>query len=95
MISILYTKTESGIKSGRDISRFFPVKPCIRLGCVLFPTLFNNCINWVMRDTVEKTDCGIALGDAKITDLTFDDDEVFFAKTPEVLVHAWNPGSLD
>ena len=95
LISALYTNTESAIKSGGDVSRFFPVNSGVRQGCVLAPTLFNTCIDWVMGETVEKTDCGISLGEDKITDLDFADDVVIFAETLEVLVHTLDTLSLE
>ena len=51
LISALYSDTESAIKSGGDVSRFFQVKYGVRQGCFLAPTLFNNCIDWVMGET--------------------------------------------
>ena len=38
LISALYSNTESAIKSGGDVSRFFQVKSGVRQGCVLAPT---------------------------------------------------------
>ena len=37
---------------------------------------------------MEKTYCGISLGETMITDIDFTDDVVIFAETLEVLVHA-------
>ena len=62
----------------------------MREGCVLALTLFNTYIDWVMGETVGKTDCGISLGEATITDLDFGDDIVIFAETLEALM-----GTLD
>ena len=52
------------------------------------PYIFNTCNEWVLGETVVTTDCGISLGEAKITDLDFADDFVIFAKALEVTVHA-------
>ena len=41
-----------------------------------------------MGEMVEKTDCGISMGETPITDLEFADDGVIFAETLEVLVGA-------
>ena len=78
LISALYSDTESAIKSGGDISRFFQVKSSVRQGCVLVPTLFNTYIDWVMGETVDKTDCGISPGEARIADLGFAEDIIIF-----------------
>ena len=67
----------------------------MRQGCALAPTLFNTCIDWVMGQTVEKTDCGISLGEATITDLDIADDILIFAETLEVLAGALNTLSTE
>ena len=67
----------------------------MRQGCVLAPTLFNTCIDWVMGETVGKTDCGVSMGDATITDLDFADDIVIFAETLEALVTALDTLSIE
>ena len=43
--------------------------------------------DWLMGETVGKTDCGVSMGDATITVLDFADDIVIFAEMLEVLVH--------
>ena len=67
----------------------------MRQRCVLAPTLFNTCIDWVMGETVRNTDCGISLGEATITDLDFADDIVIFAETLEALVAALDTLSME
>ena len=71
------------------------MKSGVRLGCVLSPTLFNTCIDWVMGETVRKTDCGISLGEATITDLDFADDIVIFSETLEDLVATLDTLSME
>ena len=95
LISALYTDTESAIKSGGGVSRFFQVKSGVRQGCVLAPTLFNTCIDWIMGETVGNTDCGVSMGDARITDLDFADDIAIFAETLEALVTALDTLSIE
>ena len=51
LISALYSDTESGIKSGRVVFRFFQVRSGVE-GCVVVRTLFNTCMDWVMGETV-------------------------------------------
>ena len=34
--------------------RFFPVKSEVRWGCILASTLFNLCIDWVMRERLHN-----------------------------------------
>ncbi|KAG0725535.1 Alpha-N-acetylglucosaminidase [Chionoecetes opilio] len=84
----LYSGTESAVKCGAGVSSFFPVNTGMRLGCVLAPSLFNTCMDWVLGKVVDQSDCGASLGNTKITDLVFADDAVIFAESLEVLVMA-------
>ena len=60
----------------------------MRQGCVLAPTLLNTCIDWVMGEIVGNINCGVSLGEARITDLDFAVDVLIFAGMLEVLLHA-------
>ncbi|KAG0719065.1 Retrovirus-related Pol polyprotein from type-1 retrotransposable element R2 [Chionoecetes opilio] len=64
---------------------FFPVNTGVRQGCVLAPSLFNACMDWVLDKVVNQSDCGASVGNTKITDLVFADDAVIFAESLEVL----------
>ncbi|KAG0722631.1 Retrovirus-related Pol polyprotein from type-1 retrotransposable element R2 [Chionoecetes opilio] len=84
----LYSGTESAVKCRGGVSSFFPVNTGVRQGCILAPSLFNTCMNWVLDKVVDQSDCGSSLGNTKITDLVFADDAVIFAESLEVLVIA-------
>ncbi|KAG0720572.1 putative aarF domain-containing protein kinase 1 [Chionoecetes opilio] len=84
----LYSGTESAVKCGAGVSSLFPVNTGVRQGCVLAPSLFNTCMDWVLGKVVDQSDCGASLGNTKITDLVFADDAVIFAESLEVLVMA-------
>ncbi|KAG0713639.1 Pikachurin [Chionoecetes opilio] len=84
----LYSGTESAVKCGGGVSSFFPVNTGVRQGCVLAPSLFNACMDWVLDKVVDQSDCGASVGNTKITDLVFADDAVIFAESLEVLVMA-------
>ncbi|KAG0697185.1 Tetratricopeptide repeat protein 17 [Chionoecetes opilio] len=84
----LYSGTESAVKCGTGVSSFFPVNTGVRQGCVLAPSLFNTCMDWVLGKVVDQSDCGASLGNTKITNLAFADDAVIFAESLEVLVMA-------
>ena len=76
------------MKSGRAISDAFPVNTGVRQGCVLAPSLFSTCMDWIMERVVGGTGCGVSFGDVRISDLDFADDAVVFAETLGVLVDA-------
>ncbi|KAG0717305.1 Acidic amino acid decarboxylase GADL1 [Chionoecetes opilio] len=68
--------------------RLFDSVHRVRQGCVLAPSLFNACMDWVLDNVVDQSDCGASVGNTKITDLVFADDAVIFAESLEVLVMA-------
>ena len=70
------------------MSSFFPVNTGVRQSCVLAPSLFNTCMDWVLGRVVEQSHCGASVGNTKITDLVFADDTAIFAESLEVLVMA-------
>ena len=48
LMSALYSETVSAVRCGSRISEFFPVRSGVRQGCVLAPTLFNTCMDWIL-----------------------------------------------
>ena len=90
LITGLYSGTESAVKCGGGISSFFPVNSGVRQGCVLAPSLFNTCMDWILGKVVDQSHCGASVGNTKITDLAFADDAVLFAESLDVLVMALN-----
>ena len=84
----LYAGTESAVKCGGGVSSFFPVNSGVRQGCVLAPSLFNTCMDWVLGRAMDRSRCGADIGNTRITDLDFADDAVIFAESLEVLVSA-------
>ena len=70
------------------MSSFFPVNTGVRQGCVLAPSLFNTCMDWVLGRVVEQSHCGASVSNTKITDLVFADDAAIFGESLEVLVMA-------
>ena len=78
----------NGVSCGGGVFSFFPVKVGVRQGCVLVPSLFNTCMNWVQGRVVEQSHCEAPVGNTKIVDLVFADDAAIFAESLEVLVMA-------
>ena len=88
LIVSLHTGTESAVKCGGGTSSFFPVNSGVRQGCVLAPTLFNTCMDWILGRAVIQSQCGATLGDIKVTDLDFADDVAILSESLETLVAA-------
>ena len=45
---------------------FFPVNTGVRQGCVLAPSLFNICMDWVLGRVVDQSHCGASVSNTKI-----------------------------
>ena len=82
----LYSGTVSAVNCGGGVSSFFPVNTGVRQGCVLAPSLFDTCMDWVLGRVEEQSPCGASVGNTEITYLVFADDAVIFAESLEVLV---------
>ena len=52
-----------------------------RQGCVLVPTLFSTCMDWILGRISERSSCSPSFGNVKISDLHFADDGFIFADT--------------
>ena len=48
----LYPGTESAVRCGDIISDLFPVVSGVHQGCVLAPTLFSTCLDWILGEDV-------------------------------------------
>ena len=70
------------------ISDLFSVVTGDCSGCVLAPTLFSACMDWVLGRMSERTSCGASFGNVKFSDLDFADDAVIFAETLDILLGA-------
>ena len=89
LMSELYSGTESDVRCGDTISELFPVVTGVCQGCVLAPTLFSTCMDWILGRMSERSSCGASFGNVKISDLGFTDDDAFiFAETLDILLGA-------
>ena len=74
LISELYSGTECAVRCGDTISDIFPVVTGVHQGCVLVPTPFSTCMDWILGKMSERSSCGASLENIKISDLDFTDD---------------------
>ncbi len=76
------------MRCGDTISDLFPVVTGVPQGCVLVPTVFSTCMDWILGRMSERSSCGTSFGNVKISDLDFADDAVIFAETLDILLGA-------
>ena len=89
LMSERYSGAESAVRCGGSISDLFPVVTGVRQGCVLAPTLFRACMDWILGRILERSSCGASCGNVKISDLDFADDAVIFAE--RLHISFWGP----
>ena len=88
LMSELYSGAESAVRCGDSISDLFPAVTGVCQGCVLAPTLFSTCMDWILARMSERSRCGASFGNVKISDLDFTDNAVNFAETLDILLEA-------
>ena len=88
LMSELHSGTESAVRCGDTTSNLFPVITGVCQGCVLAPTHFSACMDWIQGRMLERSSCGTSFGNVKISDLDSADDAVIFAETRDVLLGA-------
>ncbi len=81
LLTGLYSGAESAVKCGGGVSSFFPVSAGVRQDCVLAPSLFSTCMDWVLGRAVDQSHCGASVGNTRVTDLVFADDAVILAES--------------
>ena len=76
LVRALYTDTESAVtvRYGESRSEFLPEPTRVQQACVLAPSLFSVCMDWVMGGTVSSSAPGALFGDERFLDLDFADD---------------------
>ena len=84
----LYSGTESAVRCCDTISDLFPVVTEVHQRCVLAPTLFSVCVDWILGRLSERSSCSASFGNVKISDVDFTDDAVIFAETLDILLGA-------
>ena len=88
LMSELYSGTGKAVRHGDTISNLIPIVTGVHQECVLAPTLFSDCMDWILGRLSERSSCGASFGNVKISDLDFADDAVIFAETLAILLGA-------
>src|SRR5712691_5456666 len=95
IISDLYSGTVSAVKCGGATSDSFPVNSGVRQGCVLAPTLFNACMDYVLGRVSDRNLCCASIGEVEVSDLDFADDAAFLSESLDNLVQTFEALELE
>lgn len=63
----------------------FPVNSGMRQECVLAPSIFNTCTDWVLGNVADQSHCRAFVGHTKVTDIVFANNVVLLTKSLEIL----------
>ena len=85
-MSELHFGTESTVRCGGTISDLFPVVTGVRQACVLSPTLFSACMDWILGRMSSRSSCNASFGNVQISNLDFTDDSVIFVEMLDILM---------
>ena len=86
MFKNLYQNSKCCIKTKYGNTEFFDIVSGVRQGCLLSPLLFSLAIDYVMRQTVNKHNCGIPWTTTQnLTDLDFADDISLLSETTTMM----------
>ena len=86
LISELYSGTESAVMCDVSIFNLFPVDSGNPQGCVLAPTLFSACVDWILRRMSEKINCGASFGNVCFFYLGFTYNAVIYVEMLDILM---------
>ena len=65
---------------------WFQIGKGVRQGCILSPSLFNFCAEYIMRNVrLEETQAGIKIAGRNINNLRYADDTILMAESEEEL----------
>ena|SRR6218665_489254 len=89
LLTKLCRKQKARVKVARTTTGEFRVRPGVRQGSVLSPSLFNILAEVVMREALDGYEGGLQLGGKRVTNLRFADDIMLIACSGMELQTLW------
>ena len=81
----LYAGQEATVRTGHGTTDWFQTGKGVRQGCILSPSLFNLCAEYIMRNAgLEEAQAGIKITGKNINNLRYADDSTLMAEYEEL-----------
>ena len=83
-IEALYESSRSAVLREDEVSDhgdWFCTRVGVRQGCLLSPTLFNICLEYIMMKTLDGFEGSFSIGGRTVTNLRFTDDIILCRRT--------------
>ena len=78
----LYAGQEATVQTGHGTTDWFQTGKGVRQGCILSPSLFNLCAEYIMRNAgLEEAQAGIKITGKNINNLRYADDSTLMAES--------------
>ena len=82
----LYAGQEATVRTGHGTTDWFQIGKGVCQGCMLSPSLFNFCAEYIMRNAgLDETQAGIKIVGRNINNLRYADNTTFMAESQEEL----------
>ena len=88
LMSELHSGTESAVRCGDTISNILPVVAGVCQGCVLAPTPFSACMDWILGRILERSSCGASFAKMTASSVKSRSEMLTFPETLEILLLA-------
>ena len=80
----LYTSQKATVRTGHGTTDWFQIGKGVHQGCILSPSLFNFCAEYIMRNAgLEEAQAGIKISRRNINHLRYADDTTHMAESEE------------
>ena len=80
----LYAGQEATVRTGHGTTDWFQMGEGVRQGCILSPSLFNLCAEYIMQNSgLDEAQAGIKFARRNINNLRYADDTTLMAESEE------------
>ena len=90
LIANLYMNQEAVVRVNGELSKPGEIGRGVRQGCLLSPLLFSLYVEMMMEEAMEKLEEGVKVGDYRLRDVRFADDQGMVASTEKGLQNIMN-----